>query len=209
MIELENISKAFLDKSLFNNLSYTFVSGQSYALIGPSGCGKSTLLNIIGKLEQVDQGKVLVNDSPINQIKERDYFKSYISYLFQNYGLIENKTIKDNLDLSFIGKKATSSEKQIKIDESLKQVNLNLDINRKVFTLSGGEYQRVAIAKTILKDSPIILADEPTASLDEKNSIEIMDLILSLQLNKLIIIATHDPSVFKRVDHIITLEKEG
>ena len=123
--------------------------------------------------------------------------------------MIENKTIKDNLDLSFIGKKATSSEKQIKIDESLKKVNLNLDINRKVFTLSGGEYQRVAIAKTILKDSPIILADEPTASLDEKNSIEIMDLILSLQLNKLIIIATHDPSVFKRVDHIITLEKEG
>lgn len=205
MIELENISKAFLDKTLFNNFSYTFVSGQSYALIGPSGCGKSTLLNIIGKLEMVDQGKVVVNDSLLTQIKEKDYFKSYISYLFQNYGLIENKTIKDNLELSFIGKNLTSREKQIKVEESLKQVNLNLNINRKVFTLSGGESQRVAIAKTILKDTPIILADEPTASLDEKNSTEIMDLILSLQQNKLIIIATHDPAVFNRVDHVIAL----
>ena len=80
--------------------------------------------------------------------------------------------------------------------EALEQVNLNLDINRKIFSLSGGESQRVAIAKTILKDTPIILADEPTASLDEKNRDEIMNLILKLQRNRLIIIATHDSSVY-------------
>ena len=128
--------------------------------------------------------------------------------MFQNYGLIENKSIKDNLELSFVGKSITSKEKIKKMLEALEQVNLNLDINRKIFSLSGGESQRVAIAKTILKDTPIILADEPTASLDEKNRDEIMNLILKLQSNRLIIIATHDSSVYERLDHVIELGKE-
>ena len=208
MIELKNINKNFFENNLFTNFNYQFNIGQSYALIGQSGCGKTTLLNIIGKLEAIDGGEVIVNNTSLNKIKEKEYFRSYVSYLFQNYGLIENKSIKDNLELSFVGKNITSKEKIKKMLEALEQVNLNLDINRKIFSLSGGESQRVAIAKTILKDTPIILADEPTASLDEKNSDEIMNLILKLQRNRLIIIATHDSSVYERIDHVIELGKE-
>ena len=208
MIELKNINKNFFENNLFTNFNYQFNIGQSYALIGQSGCGKTTLLNIIGKLEAIDGGEVIVNNTSLNKIKEKEYFRSYVSYLFQNYGLIENKSIKDNLELSFVGKIITSKEKIKKMLEALEQVNLNLDINRKIFSLSGGESQRVAIAKTILKDTPIILADEPTASLDEKNRDEIMNLILKLQRNRLIIIATHDSSVYERLDHVIELGKE-
>ena len=208
MIELKNINKNFFENNLFTNFNYQFNIGQSYALIGQSGCGKTTLLNIIGKLEAIDGGEVIVNNTSLNKIKEKEYFRSYVSYLFQNYGLIENKSIKDNLELSFVGKNITSKEKIKNMLQDLEQVNLNLDINRKIFSLSGGESQRVAIAKTILKDTPIILADEPTASLDEKNRDEIMNLILKLQRNRLIIIATHDSSVYERLDHVIELGKE-
>ncbi len=128
--------------------------------------------------------------------------------MFQNYGLIENKSIKENLDLAFIGQKLSKTSKIEKMKEALRQVNLTLDLSRKIFTLSGGESQRVAIAKIILKDSPIILADEPTASLDETNSQEIMELILKLQTKeKIIIISTHNPNVYQMLDEIINVEE--
>ena len=91
MIELRNINKGFDDRIVLENLNYNFYEGNSYALIGASGAGKTTLLNIIGKLEEVDSGDIIVNDINLNNIKEKDYFKNYLSYLFQNFGLIENK----------------------------------------------------------------------------------------------------------------------
>ena len=126
------------------------------------------MLNIIGKLEAIDSGTILVNGINLNKIKEKDYFKNHLSYLFQNFGLIDNRTIQENLELAFLGKKITKNEKLSQMRMALKSVNLNIDLNRKIFSLSGGEAQRVAIAKTILKDSPIILADKPMASVDKK-----------------------------------------
>ncbi|HEO6611877.1 TPA: ATP-binding cassette domain-containing protein [Streptococcus agalactiae] len=126
------------------------------------------MLNIIGKLEAIDSGTILVNGINLNKRKEKDYFKNHLSYLFQNFGLIDNRTIQENLELAFLGKKITKNEKLSQMRMALKSVNLNIDLNRKIFSLSGGETQRVAIAKTILKDSPIILADKPMASVDKK-----------------------------------------
>lgn len=209
MIELRNINKGFDDRIVLENLNYNFYEGNSYALIGASGAGKTTLLNIIGKLEEVDSGDIIVNDINLNNIKEKDYFKNYLSYLFQNFGLIENKSIQENLMLAFIGEKISKLEMQKKMNESLKRVHLDVNLNRKIYTLSGGEAQRVALAKTILKDSPIILADEPTASVDQKNSEEIIELILSLKKeNKIIIIATHSPDIYNQVDHILEIKGE-
>ena len=200
MIELRNINKGFDDRIVLENLNYNFYEGNSYALIGASGAGKTTLLNIIGKLEEVDSGDIIVNDINLNNIKEKDYFKNYLSYLFQNFGLIENKSIQENL---------SKLEMQKKMNEALKRVHLDVNLNRKIYTLSGGEAQRVALAKTILKDSPIILADEPTASVDQKNSEEIIELILSLKKeNKIIIIATHSPDIYNQVDHILEIKGE-
>lgn len=209
MIELRNINKGFDDRIVLENLNYNFYEGNSYALIGASGAGKTTLLNIIGKLEEVDSGDIIVNDINLNNIKEKDYFKNYLSYLFQNFGLIENKSIQENLMLAFIGEKISKLEMQKKMNEALKRVHLDVNLNRKIYTLSGGEAQRVALAKTILKDSPIILADEPTASVDQKNSEEIIELILSLKKeNKTIIIATHSPDIYNQVDHILEIKGE-
>lgn len=209
MIELRNINKGFDDRIVLENLNYNFYEGNSYALIGASGAGKTTLLNIIGKLEEVDSGDIIVNDINLNNIKEKDYFKNYLSYLFQNFGLIENKSIQENLMLAFIGEKISKLEMQQKMNEALKRVHLDVNLNRKIYTLSGGEAQRVALAKTILKDSPIILADEPTASVDQKNSEEIIELILSLKKeNKIIIIATHSPDIYNQVDHILEIKGE-
>ena len=209
MIELRNINKGFDDRIVLENLNYNFYEGNSYALIGASGAGKTTLLNIIGKLEEADSGDIIVNDINLNNIKEKDYFKNYLSYLFQNFGLIENKSIQENLMLAFIGEKISKLEMQKKMNEALKRVHLDVNLNRKIYTLSGGEAQRVALAKTILKDSPIILADEPTASIDQKNSEEIIELILSLKKeNKIIIIATHSPDIYNQVDHILEIKGE-
>ena len=209
MIELRNINKGFDDRIVLENLNYNFYEGNSYALIGASGAGKTTLLNIIGKLEEADSGDIIVNDINLNNIKEKDYFKNYLSYLFQNFGLIENKSIQENLMLAFVGEKIGKLEKQQKMNEALKRVHLDVKLNRKIYTLSGGEAQRVALAKTILKDSPIILADEPTASVDQKNSEEIIELILSLKKeNKIIIIATHSPDIYNQVDHILEIKGE-
>lgn len=209
MIELRNINKGFDDRIVLENLNYNFYEGNSYALIGASGAGKTTLLNIIGKLEEADSGDIIVNDINLNNIKEKDYFKNYLSYLFQNFGLIENKSIQENLMLAFVGEKISKLEMQKKMNEALKRVHLDVKLNRKIYTLSGGEAQRVALAKTILKDSPIILADEPTASVDQKNSEEIIELILSLKKeNKIIIIATHSPDIYNQVDHILEIKGE-
>lgn len=165
------------------------------------------MLNIIGKLEAINSGTILVNGINLNKIKEKDYFKNHLSYLFQNFGLIDNRTFQENLELAFLGKKITKNEKLSQMRMALKSVNLNIDLNRKIFSLSGGEAQRVAIAKTILKDSPIILADKPMASVD-KNSDEIIELILGLKTEKkIIIIATHSPDVYNKVDHIIRIRK--
>lgn len=209
MIELRNINKGFDDRIVLENLNYNFYERNSYALIGASGAGKTTLLNIIGKLEEADSGDIIVNDINLNNIKEKDYFKNYLSYLFQNFGLIENKSIQENLMLAFVGEKIGKLEKQQKMNEALKRVHLDVNLNRKIYTLSGGEAQRVALAKTILKDSPIILADEPTASVDQKNSEEIIELILRLKKeNKIIIIATHSPDIYNQVDHILEIKGE-
>lgn len=206
MIELRQVSKSFEEKILFSKSDYCFERGKTYGIVGESGIGKTTLLNVIGRLESVDEGDVFVDGVSLKKIKEKDYFRDYVSYLFQNYGLMDNRTIKENLDLAFIGKKLSESEKQQQMLAALQEVNLSVDLGRKIFSLSGGEAQRVAIAKTILKDCPILLADEPTASLDDKNAREIIELILGLKsANRVIIIATHDSDVYDKMDVVISM----
>jgi putative ABC transport system ATP-binding protein len=120
--------------------------------------------------------------------------------------LIENESIAENLELAFTGKQINKAEKNKQMLSALTKVNLDLDLKRKIYSLSGGEAQRVAIAKIILKNPPIILADEPTASLDEANTREVLDLILNLlDEKKIIIIATHNPVVWESVDKIVEL----
>lgn len=202
-IEVLNVTKKFGSKKIFTDLNLTFEAGKSYALIGGSGSGKSTLLNIIGRLEKIDSGKVLVDEQDIWKTKERTFFKTIIGYVFQNYSLIENKTVYDNLRL-------INKDKKI-IADVLEKVGLSNDyLNQKIYELSGGQAQRVAIARMLMKPRKIILADEPTGALDSEIGKEIINLLLSeTSENKYVIIATHDPAVYNKVDVIIDLKDIG
>lgn len=202
-IEIVNVTKKYGSKEIFTDLNLTFEAGKSYALIGGSGSGKSTLLNIIGRLEKIDSGKVLVDKQDIWKIKERTYFKNTIGYVFQNYSLIENKTVYDNLKL-------LNKDKKI-ISEMLEKVGLSRDyLKHKIYELSGGQAQRVAIARMLMKPRKIILADEPTGALDSEIGNEIINLLLSeAAKNNYVIIATHDPAVYSKVDVIIDIKDIG
>ena len=202
-IDLLNVSKSFGSKKIFTDLNLKFESGKSYALIGGSGSGKSTLLNIIGRLEKIDSGNVLVDEQDIWKIKERTFFKNTVGYVFQNYSLIDNKTVYDNLKLITKDKKT--------ITDVLEKVGLSSDyLHQKIYELSGGQAQRVAIARMLMKPRKIILADEPTGALDGKIGKEIIRLLLNeIAEDKYVIIATHDPAVYNEVDVIIDMKDIG
>ena len=202
-IDLLNVSKSFGSKKIFTDLNLKFESGKSYALIGGSGSGKSTLLNIIGRLEKIDSGNVLVDKQDIWKIKERTFFKNTVGYVFQNYSLIENKTVYDNLKL-------ITKDKKI-ITDTLEKVELSSDyLHQKIYELSGGQAQRVAIARMLMKPRKIILADEPTGALDGEIGKEIIRLLLNERdEDKYVIIATHDPAVYNKVDVIIDMKDIG
>lgn len=202
-IDLLNVSKSFGSKKIFTGLNLIFESGKSYALIGGSGSGKSTLLNIIGRLEKIDSGNVLVDKQDIWKIKERTFFKNTVGYVFQNYSLIDNKTVYDNLSLITKDKKT--------ITDVLEKVGLSSDyLHQKIYELSGGQAQRVAIARMLMKPRKIILADEPTGALDGEIGKEIIRLLLNETAeDKYVIIATHDPAVYNEVDVIIDMKDIG
>ena len=202
-IDLLNVSKSFGSKKIFTDLNLKFESGKSYALIGGSGSGKSTLLNIIGRLEKIDSGNVLVDKQDIWKIKERTFFKNTVGYVFQNYSLIGNKTVYDNLSLITKDKKT--------ITDVLEKVGLSSDyLHQKIYELSGGQAQRVAIARMLMKPRKIILADEPTGALDGEIGKEIIRLLLNETAeDKYVIIATHDPAVYNEVDVIIDMKDIG
>ncbi|QQQ34481.1 ABC transporter ATP-binding protein [Streptococcus mitis] len=209
MIELRNICKQFGSRIIFSDLNLNFQSGIVYALVGNSGCGKTTLLNMLAKLETFDSGEIFYKGKSLTSIKDEEFYRNKLGYLFQNFGLIESQTIRENLELGLIGKRKNKVEKEKLLLQALKAVKLDyLRLNQKIYELSGGEAQRVALAKIILKNPPLILADEPTASLDPNNSKEIMEILLELRnSNRTIIIATHNPSIWEMSDCVIDLSK--
>ena len=207
MIKIEHLAKSFGERTVFQDINLQFTAGKVYALIGNSGCGKTTLLNILAKLEPYEKGSISYQGQELKQIKSHHFFKNELGYLFQNFGLLENETIAANLELGLIGQKWTKQEKKKREEEVLEKVGLNyLTLDQKIYELSGGEAQRVALAKVILKDPPLILADELTAALDPETSQEIMNLLLSLKKpDRLIILATHNPVIWEKADEVIRL----
>ena len=207
MIKIEHLAKSFGERTVFQDINLQFAAGKVYALIGNSGCGKTTLLNILAKLEPYEKGSISYRGQELKQIKSHHFFKNELGYLFQNFGLLENETIAANLELGLVGQKWTKQEKKQREEEVLEKVGLNyLTLDQKIYELSGGEVQRVALAKVILKDPPLILADELTAALDPETSQEIMNLLLSLKKpDRLIILATHNPVIWEKADEVIRL----
>ena len=207
MIKIEHLAKSFGERTVFQDINLQFAAGKVYALIGNSGCGKTTLLNILAKLEPYDKGSISYRGQELKQIRSHHFFKNELGYLFQSFGLLENETVAANLELGLIGQKLIKQEKKQREEEVLEKVGLDyLTLDQKIYELSGGEAQRIALAKVILKDPPLILADELTAALDPETSQEIMNLLLSLKKpDRLMIIATHNPAIWEKTDEVIRL----
>lgn len=202
MIEIKGVSKAFSDHKIFDNLNLEIQNGEFVIFSGVSGCGKTTLLNMIGGLEPADSGTILVDGIDISKRKNKlDYFSKKVGFLFQNFALVEDKTVEQNLKLV-----RKSSQSGVGIEDALKRVGLLEKLKNKVYTLSGGEQQRVALARLMIKKCDIILADEPTGSLDSKNADAVMDILRSLNAEgKTIILVTHDEKIKKQGKRVIEL----
>ena len=209
MIKIEHLEKSFGERTVFQDINLQFAAGKVYALIGNSGCGKTTLLNMIAKLESYDEGKILYKEKDIKTIKSTIFFRNELGYLFQNFGLLDNETVSSNLDLGLINRQCNRKEKENYKKEVLARVGLShIHLEQKVYELSGGEAQRVALAKIILKDPPLILADELTTALDPITSQEIMKILLTMKnQNRLIIIATHNPDIWNQAAEVINLNR--
>ncbi|MFT8329771.1 MAG: ATP-binding cassette domain-containing protein [Oenococcus oeni] len=206
MIKVENVSKIIAGKTIFSNVNLLLQTSQSYALVGHSGSGKSTFLNCIGSLENFS-GEIRVDDQPLSKINKRNYFRQTLGYLFQNYGLIDNQNVKENLDIGLAYRKIPAKEKSALKKQVLEDLNLKVDLHRRISTLSGGEQQRVALARLILKDPKVVLADEPTGSLDQDNGLVIITHLLKMAgKGATVIIATHDPAVAEKCDQRINIE---
>lgn len=188
MIEIRHLYKSFEEKQLFSDLNLTIEDGEFVVFWGESGCGKTTLLNMIGSLEKIDRGEILVNHKNIFLRKnQREYLKNEVGFLFQNFALIESKTVRENLDMV---KKQIRSE--YIVEQALEYVGLSDVIDKKVYKLSGGEQQRVALARLMIKKCSIILADEPTGSLDPNNADKVIELLKSLnRMGRTIVLVTH------------------
>lgn len=202
MIEIKNITKKFDDNTIFSDFNLTIEDGDFIIFSGPSGCGKTTLLNMIGAIEKIDSGEIIVDGMDINDKRNHlKYFRTKIGFLFQNFALVDNKTVKENL--KFIRKDCKTS---LTIEEALNIVGLEEKLNKKVYTLSGGEQQRVALARLMLKKCDVILADEPTGSLDKKNAQDVLNILKQLnEQGKTIILVTHDEDIKKQGNRVVNL----
>lgn len=210
MIQVKNLSKQFNGEYLFTEFNLSVNKGEMIAITGKSGSGKSTLLACMCGLEKFDKGKIEINKRNIANMKQKDkvlIYRNEIGYLFQNYALISHETINYNLDIVLSYKKLSKAKKKELKLEALNKVGLDKSLDTKVYTLSGGEQQRVAIARLLLKEPLVIFADEPTGALDEVNKHIILKLLLEFKGKSTIIIVTHDEEVMNYCDRNIQLSK--
>ena len=210
IIELKNVSKSYDGRKIIDNLAISIPENSLVAITGKSGSGKSTILNMIGLLESIDSGSIKINGNNIpniNSSKATMLRRKTINYLFQSYALISDITVWDNLMIAMEFLDLSKKEKNDEIDKVLRDLDIFILKNKKVNTLSGGEQQRVALARCILKPGNLILADEPTGSLDPKMAEIVFELIKYLRdkYNKTVIIVTHDILLANKADFIVDL----
>ncbi|GAA3749110.1 ABC transporter ATP-binding protein [Salinactinospora qingdaonensis] len=199
MISIENLSKSFGPRTLWSEVNLTIRPEEMLALVGPSGTGKSTLLNCLGLLETTDSGRILVDGHDITRLSisaRRRFRRDNLGYLFQNYALIDNATIAANLDVATDAGRLRPAGRRAGHHEALERVGLAGREKEKVHYLSGGEQQRVALARLIVKKPSLVLADEPTGALDKDNTALVVDVLRDLShTGCAVVIATHQDHV--------------
>lgn len=199
MLELKNVSKFYYKKGIVSSgiskVSLKFDMGEFIAITGESGSGKSTLLNVISGLDTYEEGEMYVNGEETSHYNEEDYEeyrKKYIGNIFQSFNLVNSYTVYQNVELVLLINGETRRSVKHKVIDILKKVDLYKYRHTKVSKLSGGMKQRVAIARCLAKDAPIIIADEPTGNLDSKNAKSVLKLLYEISKYKLVIVVTHN-----------------
>lgn len=214
MLELKKIKKTYnaggLKQNALNSVSIKFRKSEFVCILGPSGSGKTTLLNVLGGLDNYDDGDLIINGKSTKNFGCKDwdeYRNNVIGFIFQNYNLIGHISVLANVELSLKLSNVPKKERKKRALEVLEKVGLKNHIYKKPNELSGGQMQRVAIARSLVNDPEIILADEPTGALDTKTSKDIMDLIKKVSDGKLVIMVTHNETLAKEyATRIINLE---
>ena len=207
LLQLQNIGKIYVSDSNVSvgirGVELSFNRGEFVAVTGKSGSGKSTLLNVISGMDTYEEGEMLVEGEPTSHFMQKDweeYRKQYISFIFQDYNIIESFTVLQNVELALMNIE-NPKERREKALELLRRVGMEKHIHHKGSKLSGGQKQRTVIARALAKDSPIILADEPTGNLDSQTSKEIIQLLREVSEDKLVIVVTHN---FEQVEDYAT-----
>lgn len=199
MLELKNINKVYntgdISQNALRDINLKFRENEFVSILGPSGSGKTTLLNIIGGLDKYTSGDLIINGVSTKKYKNRDwdtYRNHSIGFVFQSYNLIPHQTALSNVELALTLSGVSKDEARKRAKEMLKKVGLENHMYKKPNQMSGGQMQRIAIARALVNDPDILLADEPTGALDSDTSIQIMDLLASIAKDKLVIMVTHN-----------------
>lgn len=214
VVEIENLWKIYLSKTnkvvALRDVSFKVKRGEFICLMGPSGSGKTTLLNLIGGLDSVSKGKLLIDGIDVTSLTQAELSRlrhTLMGYIFQTYNLISVLNALENVELPLIFDPIDSSELRRRAETLLQRVGLGQRTNHKPSELSGGEQQRVSIARALISDPDLILADEPTANLDSKTGAEILEIMQGLNKERQVtfIVSTHDERIVKYADRVLRL----
>ena len=203
VIRVDSVSKTYkvgeTEVKALRDVSISIPSGQFVAIMGPSGSGKSTFMNLLGCLDHPDSGTILLDGTDITHLdrNERAEIRNKkIGFVFQNFSLLARTPVLENVELPLVYAGADAKERRERAQEALARVGLAGKINNQITQLSGGEQQRVAIARSLVNRPPLILADEPTGNLDTKTSIEIMAIFQRLNRDGIsVVLVTHEPDI--------------
>ncbi len=208
MIEIEGITKSFGQLQVLKGIDLNIDKGEVVSIVGPSGAGKTTLLQIIGTLDRADSGRVIINDTDVSRMKEKElsaFRNKEIGFVFQFHQLLPEFTALENVTIPALIKGVSAAEAKKKSMEMLDFLGLSARASHKPAELSGGEKQRVAVARALINNPSVVLADEPSGSLDTKNKEELHNLFFELRdkLGQTFVIVTHDEGLASQTDRTI------
>jgi putative ABC transport system ATP-binding protein len=216
LVSIKDISKSYWRDSLeipvLNNITLDIPTGEFLALMGPSGSGKTTLLNLIAGIDRPTNGSIIVAETDISKLNESElasWRARYVGFVFQFYNLLPVLTAFENVELPLLLSKLSKKERREHVEFTLNIVGLGDRMNHYPKQLSGGQEQRVAIARSIVSDPTLLVADEPTGDLDKVSAEEILKLLerLNTEFKKTIIMVTHDPRAAEKAHKIKHLDK--
>lgn len=213
MIKVNDLEKIYRTEEVetvaLNKISFEIRSGEFVAIMGPSGCGKSTLLNIIGLLDDLDNGSFIFNDTDVSKFNERkraEMRKHNIGFVFQSFNLIDELTVFENVELPLIYTGVSSLERKKIVDDVLDKIQIAHRRNHYPQQLSGGQQQRVAVARAVVNKPKLILADEPTGNLDSRNGNDVMQLLTDLnEQGTTIVMVTHSEHDARYTHRVINM----